>query len=93
MIMLGKVDKQWTVGHMYRSFHPEESFGFCRIWEKMIFSLSVIVRIDERREKRNRETVPSGSEDAVGGKLSGRGVTRTTTITCLDGWLKGAVVA
>ena len=59
----------------------------------MIFSLKCKVRIDGRREKRNRETGPSGSEDAVGGKLSGRGVTRTTTITCLDGWLKGAVVA
>ena len=59
----------------------------------MIFSLKCKVRIDGRREKRNRETVPSGSEDAVGGKLSGRGVTRTTTITSLDGRLKGAVVA
>ena len=54
--MLGKVDKQWTVGHMYRSFHPEESFGFCRIWEKMIFSLSVIVRIDEKAGEEEQRT-------------------------------------
>ena len=33
----GKVDKKWTVGHLYRSFHPEESFGVCRIREKRIF--------------------------------------------------------
>ena len=91
--MLGKVDEQWTVEHLLRSFHPEESFGFCRIWEKMIFSLKCKVRIDGRREKRNREPAPSGSEDAVGEKLSGRGVTRTTTITSLDGRHKGPVVA
>ena len=51
----------------------------------MIFSLSVIVRIDGRQEKRNREPAPRGSEDAVGEKLSGRGVTRRQQITCLDG--------
>ena len=59
----------------------------------MVFSLSVIVRIDGGREKRNREPAPSGSEDAVGGKLSGRGVTRRQQITCLDGRHKGPVVA
>ena len=58
----------------------------------MIFSLKCKVRIDGRREKRNREPAPSGSEDAVGGKLSGRGVTRTTTITSLEVAHKRGVV-
>ena len=64
---------------MYRSFHPEESFGFCRIWEKMVFLLNVKVRIDERREKRNRESAPRGPEDAVVQISVWRGVIRMAT--------------
>ena len=41
LILSGKVDKKWTVGHLYRSFHPEESFGVCRIREKKDFSCLV----------------------------------------------------
>ena len=37
LILSGKVDKKWTVGHVYKSFHPEESFGVCRIRKKKIF--------------------------------------------------------
>ena len=61
LILSGKVDKKWTVGHLYRSFHPEESFGFCRIWEKMIFLLNVKVRIDEKAGKEEQRISTEGA--------------------------------
>ena len=57
----GKVDKKWTVGHLYRSFHPEESFGVCRIREKKIFLLSVKVRIDEEAGEKEQRISTEGA--------------------------------
>ena len=81
------------MGHLYRSFHPEESFGFCRIWEKMVCLLKCKVRIDGRREKKNEEQHKVDLKTLLVESSTWRGVIRTTTITSLDVAHKGHIVA